>query len=476
MSDDSRRRLMMGRWEGGQGQFFYSFDLDRVVPPDHLVRQIDGVLAVSWVYKELSPYYSHTGRPSIDPVLMIRLLIVGYVFAIRSERQLCSEVQVNLAYRWFCKLGVEDDIPDHSVFSRARHERFRESDALRKVFEGVVAKCIASGLVGGEALSVDASLIKADVDKKKRMPGDQPITWPKPEESSRAVREYLAALDNARNEENGGDDRGLSGGGNRRKPPKEVSLTDPQAAWVARKNTDPFFAYDANYLIGNKAGIIVDAEGTRANRIAEIAITETMIERVKSRFDIRPRRLAGDTVYGAVRLLKWLVNRGITPHIPVWDKSARSDGTFSRSDFVFDPERNIYVCPGGAKLTSTGNIDQGHIVYYRASKNDCSTCSLDRKCTTAIVRKITRDLNEQVRDQIRTLANTDAFHQSRRERKKVEMRFAHMKRILKLDRLRLRGLSGVKDEVLLTATAQNLRRLAKLLCRPPPPVAAVCFA
>jgi hypothetical protein len=207
-------------------------------------------------------------------------------------------------------------------------------------------------------------------------------------------------------------------------------------------------------------------------RLAEIAITETMIERVKSRFDLRPRRLAGDTVYGAVRLLKWLVDRGITPHIPVWDKSARSDGTFSRSGFVFDPERNIYVCPGGAKLTSTGNIDQGHIVYYRASKNDCSTCSLKPKCTTAIVRKITRDLNEEVRDQVRALVNTDAFRQSRRERKKVEMRFAHMKRILKLDRLRLRGLSGAKDEVLLTATAQNLRRLTKLLYRHPPTPAA----
>ena len=359
------------------------------------------------------------------------------------------------------------------MFCRARHERFRESDALRRVFEGVVAKCIAAGLVGGEGFSIDASLIKADVDKKKRMPGGQPIAWPKAEEASRAVREYLQALDAASSEEErrgSDDDRSIGGG--KRKPPKEISLTDPQAAWVARKSTDPFFAYDANYLIDNKAGIIVDAEGTRANRIAEIAITETMIERVKSRFDIRPRRLAGDTVYGAVRLLKWLVDRGITPHIPVWDKSARSDGTFSRSDFVFDPERNIYVCPGGAKLTSTGNIDQGHIVYYRASKNDCSTCSLKPKCTTAIVRKITRDLNEQVRDQIRTLANTDAFHQSRRERKKVEMRFAHMKRILKLDRLRLRGLSGVKDEVLLTATALNLRRLAKLLCRPPPTPAA----
>jgi transposase len=468
---------MMGRREEGQGQFFYSFDLDKVVPPDHLVRQIDGFLDLNWVHKELAAYYSHTGRPSIDPVLMIRMLIVGYVFALRSERRLCAEVQVNLAYRWFCKLGIEDSIPDHSVFCRTRHERFRESDALRRVFETVVAMCIATGLVGGEAFSIDASLIKADVDKKKRMPGDQPIAWPKAAEASHAVREYLAALDTARGDEDGGGDAISSGkGGDRHKPPKEVSLTDPQATWVARPGLDPFFAYDANYLIDNKAGIIIDAVGTRANRTVEIAITKTMVDRVERRFNLRPQRLAGDTVYGAVRLLKWLVDRNITPHVPVWDKSARSDGTFSRADFVFDQERNVYVCPGGAELTSTGNIDQGHIVYYRANKKDCSACLLKPQCTTAAMRKVTRDINEDVRDRVRALADTEAFQQSRRERKKVEMRFAHMKRILRLDRFRLRGLSGVRDEVLLTAIAQNLRRLARLLCRAPPLLAEACLA
>src|ERR1700740_115159 len=204
---------MMGRREEGQGQFFYSFDLDKVVPPDHLVRRIDSLLDLGWVHQELAPYYSHTGRPSIDPVLMIRMLIVGYVFAIRSERRLCSEVQVNLAYRWFCQLGIEDRIPDHSVFCRARHERFRESDALRRVFEGVVAKCIAAGLVGGEGFSIDASLIRADVDKKKRVPCDEPTAWPQADDASRAVREYLAALDAADNDEEiGRDDNGSNRG------------------------------------------------------------------------------------------------------------------------------------------------------------------------------------------------------------------------------------------------------------------------
>jgi transposase len=299
---------MMGRRERGQGQLFYEFSLDEVVPLDHLVRQIDAVLDLGWVHKELEPHYSHTGRPSIDPELMIRMLIVGYVFAIRSERRICAEVQVNLAYRWFCRLGIEDAIPNHSTFSRARNERFRESHALRCVFERVVAKCIAAGLVGGEAFSIDASLIKADVDKKKRAAGDKPIEWPRTEEVSHAVREYLAALDAARSEDDGGD--GTNGGGNDRgrggKPPKEMSLTDPQAAWVARKGVDPFFAYDANYLIDNKLGIIVDAEGTRANRTDEMAVTETMIARVERRFGLAPERLAGDTAYGAARLLKWL--------------------------------------------------------------------------------------------------------------------------------------------------------------------------
>jgi hypothetical protein len=228
---------------------------------------------------------------------------------------------------------------------------------------------------------------------------------------------------------------------------------------------DPLFAYDANYLIDNKVGIIVDAEGTRANRTVEITITETMIERAKCRSDLRPQRLAGDSVYGAVRRLKWLVDRAACSGV---GQVRTTRWHLQPSDFVFDPQRNVYICPGGAELTSTGNIDQGHIVYYRANRNDCSACSLKLKCTTAPMRKVTRDVNEDVRDRVRALANTEAFQQSSRERKKVEMRFAHMKRILRLDRLRLRGLSGAKDEVLLTAN----RAEPEAACQAPLPCSA----
>jgi transposase len=188
---------MMGRLNRDQGHLFYEFRLDEAVPEDHLVRKIGVVLDLSWVHSELAPYYSPLGRPSIDPALMMRMLIVGYVFAIRSERQICREVQVNLAYRWFCGLGLEDSIPDHSAFSRARNERFRDGDVFRRIFERVVVSCIAAGLVGGEGFAVDASLIQADANKQRSIPGSEWLKNLDPEEASRAVKDYLATLDDA---------------------------------------------------------------------------------------------------------------------------------------------------------------------------------------------------------------------------------------------------------------------------------------
>src|SRR6266576_2536907 len=188
---------MMGRLNNDQRQLFYSFNLEEAVPDDHPVRAIAGVLDLSWVRAELAPHYSRLGRPSIDPVLMIRMLIIGYVFAIRSERALCREVQVNLAYRWFCGLSIEDKIPDHSAFSRARNERFRDSDIFRSVFERVVEACIAAGLGGGEGFAVDASLIVADANKQRSTPGARWNRELDAQAVSRATKEYLATLDDA---------------------------------------------------------------------------------------------------------------------------------------------------------------------------------------------------------------------------------------------------------------------------------------
>ena len=461
---------MMGRQAKDHRRFFYDFCLDEVVPRDHLVRRIDGVLDLSWVARELAPHYSRTGRPSIDPELLLRMLILGYVFAIRSERQLCAEVQVNLAYRWFCGLGIEDAIPDHSAFSRARHERLRCADMLRQVFEQVVGSCIGAGLVGGKSLSVDASFIRADVDQIKRVRGDEPIDWPDKEQASRAVAEYLSTLDR--------DAREASKGARRTKPPKAISLTDPQAAWATKKQRErPHFVYDANYLIDNKLGVIVDAEGTHANRIEENRVAVAMVERVAQRFDLKPKRLAADTAYGSGKTLKALLDCGIEPHIPVWDKSARTDGTFSRADFDYDADRDVYTCPRGNTLKTTGNVHADDTLRYQSRTRDCRDCPMKQRCCpNTPYRKVPRDINESSREYVRALAKTKAFERSRDERKKVEMAFAHMKRILKLDRLRLRGLSGARDEVLLVATAQNLRKLAKYAGPAPPRRSIACAA
>ena len=180
----------MGRLKGTVFLFIWASE-------DHPVREIAAVVDLSWVYSELTPYYPKLGRPSIDPVLMIRMLIVGYVFAIRSERALCRDVQVNLAYRWFCGLSIEDKVPDHSAFSRARNERFRDSGIFRSVSERVVGACIAAGLVGGEGFAVDASLIVADANKQRSILGKQRSKELDAQAVSQATKEYLASLDDA---------------------------------------------------------------------------------------------------------------------------------------------------------------------------------------------------------------------------------------------------------------------------------------
>lgn len=452
---------MMGRLKSDQGQLFYEFHLGDAVPEDHMVRKIDAALDLSWLRQELAPHDSSMGRPSIDPELMIRMLLIGYCFGIRSERRLCEEVHLNLAYRWFCRLGLEGDVPDHSTFSKNRHGRFRDSDLLREVFEATVRRCIAEGLVGGEGFAVDASLIKADANKQRSADASDPVDWNDLARTRRSVREYLDTLDEA------------AWGAASEVRPKFVSRSDPAAQWTGALKGHAFFAYATNYLIDLDHAVIVDVEASRAIRQAEVGSARTMLDRTQARFGLWPARLAADSAYGSAENLAWLVHeRGIEPHIPVFDKSQRSDGTFSRSDFAYDHARDLYTCPGGKELRqyrrplSVGRegVDPEGFMRYRASKFDCDACSLKPRCSpNTPARKILRSIHEGARDMARDIAQTDAYVTSRRERKKVEMLFAHLKRILRLDRLRLRGPNGARDEFHLAAAAQNLRKLAKLL-------------
>ncbi|WAC47789.1 IS1182 family transposase [Asticcacaulis sp. SL142] len=449
---------MMGERTVMQAALFYEFDLERHVPTHHLIRSIDRFVDLSGIRDHLRPFYSDMGRPSIDPELMIRMLLVGYCFGIRSERRLCEEVHLNLAYRWFCRLGLDGDVPDHSTFSKNRHGRFRDSDLLRELFEMTVQRCIDEGLVGGDGFAADASLIKVDANKQRSAAAADEVDWQGLAATRRSVQEYLDVLDDT------------AWGAASETKPKFVSKSDPAAQWTGAMKGLAFFAYATNYLIDLKHAVIVDVEATRAIRQAEVGAVRTMIDRVDERFGLYPERPAADTAYGSAEMLGWLVyEKGIEPHIPVFDKSQREDGTFSRADFVYDHENDLYRCPGGKALRSSQRtrgptIDEDGVIRYRASKMDCSACELKpRCCPNTPIRKVPRSIYEGARDMARDIAGTDAYVTSRRERKKVEMLFAHLKRILRLDRLRLRGPNGARDEFLLAATAQNLRKLAKVL-------------
>ena len=458
---------MMGPRQVAQGSLFYEFSIEKHVPSDHLLRSIDRFVDLGETRSHLAPFYSSTGRPSVDPELMIRMLIVGYASGIRSERRLCEEVHLNLAYRWFCRLDLTDPVPDHSTFSKNRHGRFRDSGLFRHLFESVVARCIAEGLVGGETFASDASLIRADANKQYAA---SKAEWDPNridvEAAPRAVREYLDVLDDA------------AFGAASEVEPKFTSFADPASQWTGAMKGPAFFAYSDNYLIDTDHGVILDVEATRSIRQAEVGATRTMIVRTRDRFGLTPERLAADKAYGSGEMLGWLVAERIEPHIPVIDKSERRDGTFSNAEFRYDPEHDKYTCPGGKALKkywrqmkrSRDGVGKDGFRKYFARKQDCSACALKERCTpNQTTRKISRHVHEAARDVARRIATTDSYVDAGRRRKKVEMLFAHLKRILRLDRLRLRGPNGARDEFLLAATAQNLSKLAKLIPGAPAP-------
>ena len=322
------------------------------------------------------------------------MLLVGYCFGIRSERRLCEEVHLNLAYRWFCRLDLTDRIPDHSTFSKNRHGRFRESDLLRHVFETTVARCMKEGLVGGHGFAVDASLISADVQKQN---SSNPEDWVARQidtiDAPRAVREYLDTLDDE------------AFGAATTAQPKFTAHADPASQWTAARKGPAFFAYSDNYLIDTDHGIIVDVDASRSNKTAEVGAMGKMLDRTVG---IKPDWIAADTAYRSSDNLVWLaLKRQILPFIPVFDKGERSDGTFSRSDFTWDDENDRYICPGGKEMRHTWrtysdparNVPTWKARKYRVRKSDCTGCALKAKCCpNSEARAIHREKYEAVRE------------------------------------------------------------------------------
>lgn len=444
---------MMGQLPPNQNQLFYDFNLEQLVPENHFLRRIDRFLDFSSIKELLADYYSHTGRPSVDPELMIRMLIVGYSYGIRSERRLCEEVQFNLAYRWFCRLGLEDDIPNHSTFSKNRLGRFRDASLFETLFHQIVESCIEQGLVKGEGFAVDGSMIRANASVKSRHHGA--IEWTEQQRNKREVREYIGSLEESPVH---------------RRRQKTVSVTDPMSQWSAAKGP-AFFYYSTNYVIDVEHGVVMDVQGSVATYQKEVEALPGMLDRIEDRHSITPDYLIGDTAYGKADSLHEIADlRGIDPHIPVWDKSKRTDGTFSVDDFKYDAEQDAYICPKDHLLTSSGRVNNDNCERYRGSVPVCRSCPLKPQCCpNTPSRKIPRHIYESARSKARQITESEIYRtKSFPERQKVEMAFGHMKEQFGFRRLRLRGMNSANDEFTLVACVQNLRTLAKLRPMPPP--------
>ena len=437
---------MMGDGDRSETLFHY-FRIEDHVPDDHLLRRIDRHIDLSFLRLRLRPFYSHMGRPSIDPEVLLRMLLIGYLYGITSERRLCEDVGMHLAYRWFTGLGFDQSVPHHSTFSKNRHGRFKESGLFRDLFEEIVGRCLAAGLVEGDTFFVDGSEIGADAGR-----------------ASRVSQAYLAKIEAenpiTNDDDQDGDDAGVHPAD--AKPDKTVSLSDPDASWSAKSGAAKF-AYYTNYLIDNAHGVIVGVEATAARFSAEAVAAQDMLDRTRKAFGLYPKHLGADKGYGSGKFLAGLLARGIEPHIPVLDRKSQTGGKFTRDDFTFLANENAYLCPEGRRLVHAGIDRRSQADVYRPRSRDCTDCSQKQDCTRGSYRKLSVNWYEEARQTVRDLAKTEKYQRSKRQRYKVERLFGELKTRINLRRLRLRRLRGASEQFLMAATAQNIKRLVKHL-------------
>lgn len=460
--------VMMGHHVRSESLFYY-FRLDDHVAEDHLLRLIDQYVDFSFVRDRLKQHYSDTGRPSIDPELLLRILLIGYLYGITSERRLVEEVGRHLAYRWFTGLDFDQEVPHHSTFSKNRHGRFQEANLFRELFEAIVSRCVEVGLVTGKHLSVDGTQVLANASVKSRVTRE---AFSAAAQVNRTVREYLEEVA-AQNPISETPETGSPETSDKvmERLPEKLSSTDPDASWSG-KNGPAVWAYYDNYLIDNESCIVIGVEATPARFSQEPAAAKQMIAAAKVRFGLQPESLGADKGYGSAEFIDWLWKQEITPHIPLIDRREQTKGAFTKDDITYLPDANAYRCPAGKLLHYAGLGRQAQQYIYRSTPTQCGKCSEKSKCTNGTVRKLGVSWYEPARERARALVNSPAFVHSLRARSKVEALFSELKQRIRLSKLKLRRKRLVAEQFLLAATAQNLKRMVRFLkTLPPIPVA-----
>jgi transposase len=467
--------IMMGQHTRSESLFYY-FRIEDHIPEDHLLRLVDRHMDFAFVRETLKASYSHTGRPSIDPEVLLRILLIGYLYGITSERRLVEDVGMHLAYRWFTGLGFDQEIPHHSTFSKNRHGRFQESPLFLELFERIVQQCMNVGLLKGVDLSVDSTQIRADASPDRTITTEQ---VPEVAKVNRTVREYVEQIERenvvAKPEQSSepsdseAENKPELRRTYRNSPPMKISTTDPEAALSSKRGTSEFAYYD-NYLIDNQSCIIAGVVATPARLSQEIIAARQMLERAKERFGLQPASVTDDKSYGTGEFLSWLSERQMTPYIPVLDRKQQTNGFYTQHEFTHIPEENAYRCPGGELLRYIGMSrgTQGFVFATRPSQ--CRDCAHKPACTLSTRRTLKINWYEDVREQVRKLSQTPEFAIARQARNKIETLFSELRNQVQLRKVRLRGLRNAKEQFTLAATAQNVKRLIKFLNQPKRPV------
>src|SRR5271157_5698992 len=445
--------IMMGHHSRSEALFYY-FRVEDQVPENHLLRLVDQHTSFEFVRRQLKDSYSETGRPSIDPELLLRMLLIGYLYGVTSERKLIEELRMHLAWRWFTGLGFDQEIPHHSTFSKNRHGRFQESKLFEQLFEEIVRQCVEVGLVQGEHLSVDGSFVEANASKESRIPRQQLV---EAAQVNHTVRQYLVELEQQNPVEEPVHQQ------------DQVSTTDPDSTYATKGGTPARLGYYDNYLVDNHSCVIVGVQATAARMSQETVAAQDMIARFAQWQGQGPVSVTADTTYGNGEFLQWLLERDITPYMRTRDSIHRKNSPFYGPErFTFQPESNSYRCPAGQQLNYGGRNERNRTYAYIGTRKRCGACSQKAQCTSGAFRYLAIHIDEPARQRARQLVNTPEFAKAQRERKKVEALFAELKNQIGLRRLRLRRLKFVREQFFLAAAAQNIKRLVRFLSQPTP--------
>ena len=447
--------IMMGHHARSEALFYY-FRLEDQIPENHLLRLIDKHVSFEFVRLQLKDSYSDTGRPSIDPELLLRMLLIGYLYGITSERKLVEELRMHLAWRWFTGLGFDQEIPHHSTFSKNRHGRFQESKLFEQLFEQIVQQCVKVGLVQGKHLSVDGSFVEANAAKESRIPREQLAEAAKVHQT---VRQYLREVEERNPVEEPVHEQ------------DQVSTTDPDSTYATKGGSPARLGYYDNYLVDNDSCVIVGVQATAARMSQETVAAQDMLTRFAEWQGRAPESVAADTTYGNGEFLQWLAERDITPYMRTRDSVHRKKSPFYGPErFTYLPESNSYRCPAGQPLNYGGRNQRNRTYAYIGTRKRCGACSQKAECTSGAFRYLAIHMDEPARQRARELVNTPEFAHAQRQRKKVEALFAELKNQIGLRRLRLRRLKFVREQFFLAAAAQNIKRLVRFLSQPTTPV------